>query len=82
MLIANEIGGKNLIQQFVELSRQEPVIVAVDNAEVITEMAARAGNRVRTLNVVVDLDVGFCRCGVASPEVALFLAKQVLQKGL
>ena len=82
ILIANEIAGDVQIRHFVELSHREPVIVAVDSASVVAEMAAIAGSRAHELNVVVDLNVRVGRCGVQPGEAALSLAKTVLSKGL
>jgi len=82
ILIANEIAGNVHIRHFVELSHRAPVIVAVDSASVVEEMAAIAGSRVHELNVVVDLNVRVGRCGVQPGEAALCLAKAVLSKGL
>ena len=82
VLIANEIAGPTMIRQFVELSRLAPVIVAVDCAEIIDQMAAAAGADRGLLNLVVDLDLGLKRCGVATPEAALELAKKVVSNGL
>jgi len=82
VLVANEIAGEGMIRRFVELSRAAPVVVAVDNACTIDEMAFVAGEACGTLNVVVDLDLGLNRCGVPSVEAALKLARHVVSKGL
>jgi D-serine deaminase-like pyridoxal phosphate-dependent protein len=82
VLIANEIAGPDQIQRFVELSRQAPVIVAVDSGEIVEQMAAAAGSERSKLNVVVDIDVGLNRCGVADCQAALALAKKVSACGL
>jgi D-threonine aldolase len=82
ILIANEIAGTGPLRHFVELSHRAPVIVAVDNASVVEDMAALAGSRAHELNVVVDLDVRLGRCGVPPGEAALSLTKTVLSKGL
>ena len=82
ILIANEIAGSVQIRHFVELSHRAQVIVAVDNASVVGEMAAMAGSRVHELDVVVDLNVRIGRCGVQPGEAALSLTKIVLSKGL
>ena len=65
IFIANEIAGENMIRNFADLSRQAPVMIAVDNAKVVCDMARLAGDRANELNVVVDVDVGLKRCGVA-----------------
>lgn len=82
ILVANEIAGSNAIRRFVELSHRAPVIVAVDNASVVAEMAAMAGDHVHELNVVVDLDVRLGRCGVQPGAPAIALAKTLIYKGL
>jgi D-serine deaminase-like pyridoxal phosphate-dependent protein len=82
VLIANEIAGRDMIEHFGDLSRRTPVIVAVDNASVVSDMAKMAGGHVHELNVVVDLDVRLGRCGVLPGEAALSLTKLVLSKGL
>jgi D-serine deaminase-like pyridoxal phosphate-dependent protein len=82
ILIANEIAGESMIERFVDLSRRAPVLVAVDNACTVVDMAKQAGNRAHELNVVVDLDLRLRRCGVEPGAAALSLAKLVLEKGL
>lgn len=82
ILVANEVAGMGPIQHFVELSHRAPVTVAVDSAQMVEEMAARAGNRAHELNVVVDLDVRLGRCGVQPGEAALNLTRTVLSKRL
>jgi D-serine deaminase-like pyridoxal phosphate-dependent protein len=82
VLIANEIAGDSAIRQLVELSHSAPVILAVDNLEVVEDLARIAGKHAAKLNVVVDIDVGLGRCGVSSAEDALYLAQAALTKGL
>lgn len=82
ILIANEVAGASKIQHFTDLSRRVPVIVAVDNPKVVSDMARLAGKWRECLNVVVDVDVRLGRCGVKPGEAALSLTKLVLEKGL
>jgi D-serine deaminase-like pyridoxal phosphate-dependent protein len=82
VLIANEIAGGDAVARFVELSREVPVIVAVDNPKVVADMAQCARNRKAEVNVVVDVDLGLKRCGVAPGEPAASLAKLVVASGL
>lgn len=81
VLIANEIAG-DMIRRFLELSHVAPVIVAVDNEQVLAEIARLAAPRAGDLNVIVDLDVGLRRGGVASTEQAIALAKKAVAAGL
>jgi D-serine deaminase-like pyridoxal phosphate-dependent protein len=82
ILIANEITEAVKIQHFVDLARRSPVIVAVDNAKVVSDMARLAGEWKQELNVLVDVDVRLGRCGVKPGGAAVSLAKLVLEKGL
>lgn len=82
ILIASEVAGASKIEHFADLSRRVPVIVAVDNPKVVSDMARVAGERKQELNVVVDVDVRLGRCGVKPGEAALSLARLVLEKGL
>jgi len=82
VLIANELAGDGSLSCFVELSGQAPVILAVDNAKVVHDLARMARNRKTAVNVVVDIDLGLKRCGVAPGEAAVALARTVVDQGL
>lgn len=82
VLIANEIAGEYAIRRFIELSGEAPVVLAVDNEQVVADMARLAGNRRSLLNLVVDVNLGLNRCGVAPGAEALALARTVIEKGL
>jgi D-serine deaminase-like pyridoxal phosphate-dependent protein len=82
VLIANEIAGEAKINQLADLSREADVVVAVDDARVIGCMAAVSRARGIPLNVVVDINVGLNRCGVAPGIPALELAQTAVHAGL
>lgn len=82
ILIANEIAGEAPIERFVELSREVPVIVAVDNPKVVRDMARLARNRKTAVNVLVDVDLGLKRCGMPPGEPAAELSRMVAESGL
>ena len=82
ILIANEIAGETPIERFVELSREVPVLVAIDNPRVVADMARLARNRKAEVNVLVDVDLGLKRCGMTPGEPAAALAKMVVESGL
>jgi D-serine deaminase-like pyridoxal phosphate-dependent protein len=82
ILIANEIAGDAPIERFVELSREVPVIVAVDNPKVVRDMARLARNRKTAVNVLVDVDLGLKRCGMPPGEPAAELSRMVAESGL
>jgi D-serine deaminase-like pyridoxal phosphate-dependent protein len=68
ILVANEIAGSTAVKRFVELSGEAPVIVAVDNAIAIADLAFEARRRRTEVNVLIDVDLGFKRCGVQPGE--------------
>src|SRR5215467_10117058 len=55
ILIANEVAGDAPLARFVELSREVPVLVAVDNPKVAGDMARLARDRKAEVNVLVDV---------------------------
>jgi D-serine deaminase-like pyridoxal phosphate-dependent protein len=77
ILIANQIAGPLKIRRLIELCRRTDPMVAVDSAEnvrMLSEYAAAAGV---DLSVLVEVDVGMGRCGVAPGQPALELARVV-----
>jgi len=83
ILITNEIIGDMKIKRLVNLAKDIDVTVAVDdkeNVKNISDAAQQKGVRVR---ILVEVNVGMNRCGVAPGEPALELAQEVeKQKGL
>lgn len=82
ILIANEIAGEGPLERFVELSREVPVLLAVDNAKVVADLARLARNRKAEVNLLVDVDLGLKRCGAQPGEPAAALARTVVESGL
>jgi D-serine deaminase-like pyridoxal phosphate-dependent protein len=82
ILIANEIAGEGPLERLVELSREVPVLVAVDNAKVVADLARLARNRKAEVNLLVDVDLGLKRCGAQPGEPAAALARTVVESGL
>ncbi len=82
VLVANEIAGELMIRRFMDLSRMAPVIVGVDNASTIDEMARLAGPERGSLNLVVDFDLGLRRCGVVDGGAGLILARRIVDSGM
>lgn len=78
VLIANQVVGSPKMPRLVELARRIDLKVAVDDAgqaEAISRAAAAAGV---TVGVLVEVDIGTGRCGVAPGEPALELARRIL----
>ena len=78
ILIANQVVGSNKIERLVNLAAYTRVMVAVDNAENATALSAAAQARGIVLRVLVEVDVGMQRCGVAPGRPSLTLAGHVV----
>ncbi|HVM51104.1 MAG TPA: DSD1 family PLP-dependent enzyme [Candidatus Acidoferrum sp.] len=77
ILIANQVVGPLKIRRLLELARCAEPMVLVDSAEnvrMLSEAAVSAGAR---LGVLIEVDVGMGRCGVAPGQPALDLARVV-----
>jgi D-serine deaminase-like pyridoxal phosphate-dependent protein len=82
ILIANELAGEIQLRRFVGLSKEAPVVLAVDSPVIVRDLARLARHTPAQLNVVVDVDLGLKRCGVPSTEAAVSLARTVVESGI
>jgi D-serine deaminase-like pyridoxal phosphate-dependent protein len=79
ILIANQVVGPLKMTRLVEVARRCEVRVAVDSEPNVQELSAAATSAGVTLGVLIEVDIGMKRCGVAPGEPALALAKQILR---
>ena len=77
VLIANEPLGPGKCDRVAALARRIRVTVAVDSAGGIEAVAAAARGAGARVGVLIDLNVGQARCGVASGSDAVSLARRV-----
>ena len=77
ILIANEPVGPGKCERVAALARRVPITVAVDSRAGIDAIAAAARHAGVTVGVLVDVNVGQTRCGVAPGLDAVSLARQV-----
>jgi D-serine deaminase-like pyridoxal phosphate-dependent protein len=82
ILIANEICGDQKAAGLADLSRHAIVIAAVDSRTAVNDFARAQRNKKVQINVVIDVNVGLNRCGVADSETALDLGKYAHSQGL
>jgi D-serine deaminase-like pyridoxal phosphate-dependent protein len=82
ILIANEVAGHDKPERLADLSRQSSMLVCVDNCHSIRDMAAAQRNRNSQMQVLLDVNIGLNRCGVAPGMAALELAHYALEHGL
>lgn len=77
VLVSNEVVGAAKLARLVPLARLAQITVAVDAVEAAEALAAAARAAGVTIGVVVDVDVGQGRCGVAPGAPALGLAEKL-----
>ena len=77
ILIANEIVDPAKLDRIVELARSGTVTLAADDPEPVVALSGRAAKAGVTVGVLIDVDILLHRCGVASSEDALRLARLI-----
>jgi D-serine deaminase-like pyridoxal phosphate-dependent protein len=77
VLIANEIIGPGKAQRAAQLAARASIIVAVDSMHGLNEIALAARLFGTEVGVLVDVNVGLPRCGIAPGEPAVELARHV-----
>jgi D-serine deaminase-like pyridoxal phosphate-dependent protein len=80
ILVANQIVGPLKLGRLARLARRARVGVCVDDPDNVAALAAAARAEGATLDVLVEVDVGMSRCGVAPGQPALALARRVLSE--
>ncbi len=81
VLVSNEVVGRRKLDRLAALSTQAQVGVCVDNADNIVEVDAAAARFDTVIDVLVEVNVGANRCGVAPGEAVLNLARRVDSAG-
>ncbi len=76
ILIANQIVGSLKIRRLAELAGRSRVIVAIDSPDNLQAIAAAARAEAVSIRMVVEVDIGMKRAGVAPGTPALALARQ------
>ena len=74
ILIAYPIFGSAKMKRVAELARGKRITVAVDSMDTVEALSDAARVAGSTIGLLVEIDVGMRRCGVATPEAALALA--------
>jgi D-serine deaminase-like pyridoxal phosphate-dependent protein len=77
ILIANQIVGSSKIRRLMALAKDANVIVAVDDDDNISQLSQAAASSGIKLRVLVEVNIGNNRCGVAPLGPALELARVV-----
>ena len=80
IFVANEIVGDIKMERLLALSRRVRIAVGVDSAEHIKMLAEAFDGEARPLDVMIDIDTGDHRTGVAPGEEVLELARLILYR--
>ncbi len=77
ILIANQVVGRRKITRLVELARRIDLKLAVDDRAQAETLSAAATAGGVTLGILIEVDIGTNRCGVAPGEPTLELARHI-----
>ena len=77
VLIANEVVGASKLRRLAALARQAKIAVCVDDPGNVVEIEDAAAEFDAHITVLVEIDVGANRCGVAPGQAARDLAQVV-----
>jgi D-serine deaminase-like pyridoxal phosphate-dependent protein len=77
VLVSNQVAGARKLERLAALARRARVGVCVDDAGNARDVSAAAVRFGAALDVLVEIDVGAGRCGVAPGEDAVALAAEV-----
>jgi D-serine deaminase-like pyridoxal phosphate-dependent protein len=77
VLVANEVVDRVKADHLASLAGRAQITTLVDSPEGVTQLAAAAGRSGTVIDVLVDVDVGFLRCGVRGADSAVGLGTLV-----
>lgn len=79
IFIANQLVGPIKLRRLAELARRATVRVCVDDADNSAALSSAAQAAGVTIGVLVEVDIGMRRCGVAPGEPVLALARRICE---
>lgn len=77
VLVSNEVAGAAKLDRLAQLARKARISLCVDHLDGVREAAEAAARHDVVLDILVEIDVGGRRCGVAPGETAVRLAEAV-----
>lgn len=77
ILLANQVVGPIKIRRAAQLANRVNLAVCIDDADNARALAHVARSEGSTINILIEVDVGMDRCGVAPGVAALELARLV-----
>jgi D-threonine aldolase len=77
VLVSNEVVGASKIARLASLARHARISVCVDHLDMIAPLAAAAERAGSQIEVLVEVDVGAKRCGIAPGPLAVEFARRI-----
>lgn len=78
ILIANQIAGERKLDRLARLVRRNPGVIAATDSPVHARMIAAAASREGVvIPVLIEVNVGMNRCGIAPGEATVALAREI-----
>lgn len=77
VLIANQVVGELKMQRLVAVARRAKLKVAVDHIDQVLAISAAAAAANVVVGLLIEVDIGMGRCGVAPGAPTLELARQI-----
>lgn len=77
VLVSNEVAGPAKLDRLAKLARDARIGLCVDHPDGVREAAEAAARHDVVFDILVELDIGARRCGVAPGEAAVRLAEAV-----
>ncbi len=77
VLIANQVVGSGKVNRLVQLAQRARISVAVDHPDQAAAISAAATAAGALVHLLVEVDIGMGRCGVAPGAPAVELARRV-----
>jgi 3-hydroxy-D-aspartate aldolase len=77
IFVSNQVVGAQKVKRLVQLGRRARIAACVDDARNVAELSAAADGAGVVIDVLVEVNVGQDRCGVAPGDPALHLVQAV-----
>jgi D-serine deaminase-like pyridoxal phosphate-dependent protein len=78
LLVAYPIVTETKAKELTSLAERAKISVSLDSSEAVDAIATQVKDRNIHIGILVEVDVGFHRCGVADERQALSLARRVM----
>ena len=79
ILITNQVVGEKKVAHVLDLAQRARIGILIDHEDQVSAFARASADRKIKIDVYIEIDVGMGRCGVASIEQAVELARQIDQ---